>query len=106
MYNRIFSVDRTFRRFVVALSGLVLCFWIGCTIANLVNCLPMKYIWINSLTDPRYCFNFNIFWFASGICETFIDLLVLLLPIKAIFGLQLSTRQKLAVGSVFLLGAL
>ena len=106
MYNRLFSVDRLFRRLVLTLSGLVLCFWLGCTIANLVNCLPMKYVWINSLSDPRFCFNYNIFWFSSGICETVIDVLVLLLPIKIVFGLQLRTRQKLAIVSVFLLGAL
>lgn len=106
MYNRLFSVDKVFRRLIMAISALVLGFWIGCTTANLVNCVPMKYVWINSLTDPRYCFNFNIFWFAGGICETVIDIMVLLLPIKAIFGLQFSIRQKLAIGSVFLLGAL
>ena len=106
MYNRLFSVDELFRRLIMALSGLVLCYWMGCTIANLANCVPMKYVWINSLSDPRYCFNYNIYWFSSGICETLIDILVLLLPIKAIFGLQLGIKQKLAIGSVFLLGAL
>lgn len=106
MYNRLFSVDGLFRLLNLVLCGLLLCFWIGCTVATLTNCVPMKYIWINSLADPRYCFNFNIFWLSSGICETLIDILVLFLPIKVVFGMQLGIRQKVAVMSVFLLGSL
>lgn len=106
MYNRLFSVDERFRRIVMILSVLVVGFWVGCTVADLTNCVPMEYVWINSLSDPRYCFNFNIYWFASGVCEALIDTLILLLPIKVVLGLQLGLKQKVAVGSVFLLGAL
>ncbi|KID66209.1 Satratoxin biosynthesis SC1 cluster protein 4 [Metarhizium brunneum] len=105
MYNRLFSVDERFRRIVMILSVLVVGFWVGCTVADLTNCVPMEYVWINSLSDPRYCFNFNIYWFASGVCEALIDTLILLLPIKVVLGLQLGLKQKVAVGSVFLLGA-
>ncbi|KAK6821765.1 hypothetical protein PG995_008480 [Apiospora arundinis] len=103
LYNRIFSVDGLFRRLVSILLAMVVCFWVGCTIANIANCVPMEYSWINSLSDPRYCFNFNIFWFASGICETVIDLLIVLLPVKVVLGLQLSTKKKVAIAFVFLL---
>lgn len=106
MYNRLFFVDDLFRLLNFGLCGLLLCFWIGCTVATLANCVPLKYIWINSLSDPRYCFNFNIFWLSSGICEAVIDILVLFLPVKVVFGLRLGIRQKLAVASVFLLGSL
>ncbi|KAF3003335.1 hypothetical protein E8E14_000770 [Neopestalotiopsis sp. 37M] len=106
MYNRIFSIERVFRRLVIILSVVVICFWIGCTVANLTNCVPMKYIWINSLSDPRYCFNYNYYWLSSGLVEAVLDVLILLLPVKAVMGLQFSRKQKVAVVSVFLLGGL
>lgn len=76
---------------------VVVYFWVGCTVADLANCVPIKYVWINSLSDPRYCFNYNMFWFSSGISEAVLDVLVILLPIKVVHGLQLSTRKKVAV---------
>lgn len=66
----------------------------------------MKYTWINSLADPRYCINYNIYWFATGVCEASLDLLILLMPIGVVVRLQLSTGKKIAVGSVFLVGVM
>jgi hypothetical protein len=105
LYNRLFSVDKIFRYIIIILGILVICFWIGCTVANLTNCVPTEYVWLNSLSDPRYCFNYNIYWFASGICEAVIDLFIILLPIKIVTALGFTKRQKVAVVSVFLLGA-
>ncbi|KAI0481177.1 hypothetical protein GGR56DRAFT_629181 [Xylariaceae sp. FL0804] len=104
LYSRLFSVDQTFRRMIDILSVLVIAFWIGCTVANLLNCIPFKYTWINSQDNPRFCFNYNVYWFASAICEAFLDILIILLPIKVISGLQFTTKQKVAVASVFMLG--
>ena len=91
---------------VVVVAILVIGFWIGCTVADLLNCIPIEWTWRNSLADPRYCFNYNIFWLASGIVEAIIDFLILMMPIKVILGLQLSRSKKVAVLAVFLLGIL
>ncbi|KAH7304790.1 integral membrane protein [Stachybotrys elegans] len=106
MYHRLFYVDRSLRRQIWALSVIIGGYWIGCTGANLANCIPLKYTWVNSLADPRYCFNYNHYWFAVGIVEAVIDVLVLLLPIRVILKLQFSRQQKIAVIFVFLLGVL
>ena len=106
MYFRIFKVDRNFRRQLWVASILVVSWWLSCTIATLLNCIPLEWGWINALDDPRYCFNFNIFWMASGVCEIIIDVIVLTLPIRAIIRLQLSPRKKATVACIFLLGGL
>jgi hypothetical protein len=85
---------------------MVVAYWIGCTVADLLNCIPIQWTWINSLDDPRYCFNYNIFWLVSGIVEACIDILILIMPIKMVIGLHMDTTQKLAVVAVFLLGTL
>ena len=106
MYNRLFSISPSFRFQVLTVGALVVAFWIGCTIANLLNCRPIKWTWINSLDDPRYCFNYNIFWMASGVVEAFIDVLIIAMPIRITLGLQLNLTKKVAVTAVFLLGIL
>lgn len=106
MYNRLFSISKSFRRQVLVVGALVVAFWIGCTVANLLNCRPLKYTWINSLDDPRYCFNYNIFWLVSGIVEAIIDVLIIAMPVRIVFGLQLNLTKKIALIAVFLLGTL
>ncbi|KAI1146735.1 hypothetical protein F4825DRAFT_456199 [Nemania diffusa] len=80
LYDRLFSVSNTFRRQIIVLS-----------------------IAINSLADPRYCINYIIFWFVTGVVEAFIDVLIILLPIEVVAKLQLTTKKKTAVCSVFVI---
>ncbi|KAF2236875.1 hypothetical protein EV356DRAFT_530764 [Viridothelium virens] len=104
MYNRIFSVNRQFRIQLYLASFMVLGWWVGCTVATLTNCIPLRYSWINALADPRYCFNFNIYWMAAGAVEVVIDIVILSLPVRVVLGLQLSRRNKATVAMIFLLG--
>ena len=106
MYDRLFSVDAVFRRQLFVSCVLVLGFWVGCTVATLTACIPLKWNWINNLVDPRYCFNYNIFWMAAGICEVFLDVIILTLPIRAVHRLQLSRKRKATISLIFLLGGL
>ena len=106
MYNRLFSVNPIFHRQLITASIVVLGFWIGCTIATLTNCVPLKWSWLNGLSDPRYCFNYNIFWMAAGVSEVLIDILILTLPIRVILTLHLSMGRKAAIACLFLLGGL
>lgn len=68
--------------------------------------MPLEYTWINSLDDPRYCFNYNIFWMASGVVEAVVDVLIIAMPVRVIFGLQLNLTKKIALAAVFFLGVL
>jgi len=106
MYNRIFWVSDGFRYQLYAASGLVLSFWVACTVASFTNCIPLEWSWINSFADPRYCFDYNIFWMAAGACEIGLDVMILTLPIQAVMRMNLTFRRKLTVGGIFLLGGL
>ncbi|KAI2464980.1 hypothetical protein F4781DRAFT_411141 [Annulohypoxylon bovei var. microspora] len=104
MYRRLFSVNTLFRHQVHVVSILVTGFWIGCTVADLLDCIPIEWTWNNALADPRYCFNYNIFWLASGVVEAFIDVLIIAMPIRLAIGLQMTRSKKIAVAAIFLLG--
>lgn len=104
MYHRIFAVSTAFRYLTFTAGGLVIGWWVGCTVATLTSCVPLEWTWINSPGDPRYCFSYNIFWMASGACEIFLDVLILSLPITVVVTIRLSLEQKLTVSGIFLLG--
>lgn len=92
---------------VVACSTLLTdcCSRTASTFATIFNCWPIKWSWLNSLSPAPYCINYNIFWLITGIIEAVFDVIIIVLPIKQVLTLQLSTRKKIALASVFLLGA-
>ncbi|KAF2107987.1 hypothetical protein BDV96DRAFT_672450 [Lophiotrema nucula] len=104
MYYRIFNISTSFRYQLFVTSGLVIGWWVGCTVATLTNCIPLKWSWINSFADLRYCFNYNDFWMASGACEVFLDVLILTMPVSVVIRMRLSLKRKLTVLGIFLLG--
>lgn len=105
MYRRIFAVDPSFRLRSLLLDVVVFAFWLAATIATLLNCRPLRYSWIG-LSMEEYCFNYNIFWMATGAAEVAIDTAILALPVRMVLGLQLSRKSKVYVVFIFLLGGL
>ncbi|CAI6097383.1 unnamed protein product [Clonostachys chloroleuca] len=104
MYKRIFSIDRYFRLQIMALIVTTAGFWISMTVSNLLNCIPIEMSWIPSDDESKYCFNYNVYWLACGIVECILDLVILIMPVRVVYGLKLSQGRRIAVAGVFLLG--
>ncbi|KAF2444506.1 hypothetical protein P171DRAFT_389310 [Karstenula rhodostoma CBS 690.94] len=105
MYNRIFNVSNAFRAQLYLAIFLVVGWWLGCTVASFTNCIPLKWSWINSFADPRYCFDYNLFWMASGSCEIVLDVIILAMPVSVVVRMKMSWRRKGLVLGIFALGA-
>ncbi|KAL7619386.1 hypothetical protein AAE478_009925 [Parahypoxylon ruwenzoriense] len=106
MYLRLFSSSSRFRARLLLAGLLVLAWWVGCTVAALVECAPLERELKGPATYPVFCyFNFNVFWLASGLCEIVLDILILALPVSFVLRMRLSPQQKVTVSGIFLLGA-
>ncbi|KAI0179642.1 hypothetical protein GGR52DRAFT_207730 [Hypoxylon sp. FL1284] len=105
MYHRIFAISTSFRYLLYVSSALVTGWWIGCTIAALRKCDSLEFGLASTLNDPRHCFDFNVFWLASGICEILLDVLILTLPVAVVVRMRYSLKRKLMMSGIFLLGA-
>lgn len=103
MYFRLFNISTSFRIQLFIVSGLVLGWWIGCTIAILTCCIPLR---IELLLRPGTCFNINYFWMVSGACEVMLDTMILTVPISVVARMNLSLKRKCMVSGIFLLGGL
>ena len=104
LYRRIFSTA-SFRLRLVLVGVAVMTWWLAGTLSTIVSCIPARRLWVGP-SAGGYCFNFNIFWMAMGAVELVIDTVILVLPVGMVLGLQLSRRQKILLGGIFLLGGL
>lgn len=106
LFHRIFAISRPFRRQIYVVQGIVVAFWFSATLADCLDCIPLEWNWLNGNADPRHCINYNIFWMATGILESVIDLIILVLPFRMIFKLHMDRSKKFGLAGVFLLGGL
>jgi hypothetical protein len=103
LYRRLFSTQ-PFRKLCFILMVISTMWFIAATVINLVTCIPVDSFW-NRL-KPGRCINFNTFSLGVGILDILIDVIILILPVRAVTSLQLPTRTKAMVSGIFLLGGL
>jgi hypothetical protein len=100
-YRRIFPTPQ-YRRLSLIVMGLATAWFIGTEVANLVICVPFDIFWHRM--KPGRCLNFNLFYLINGIAETIIDTIILALPVRAVFNVQVPLKTKILVSGIFLLG--
>ncbi|KAF2680258.1 hypothetical protein K458DRAFT_345236 [Lentithecium fluviatile CBS 122367] len=103
-YLRIMTDPYT-RKIVWVLIGLVTCFGIGNTFAMIFNCMPITYFWDGWKGEMTgTCIDIRLFGFIRGGVEIALDLAILTLPLPMLYHLQMSTRKKLQIMSMFCVG--
>lgn len=82
--------------------GISIAWFISAFVVGLVYCIPLDKFW--HPFKPGHCLDFNLFYLLIGVFETVIDVVILILPVRATFNVQLPLKTKLLVSSIFLLG--
>lgn len=72
-----------------------------------VACQPLSFFWNQYAgeTDGK-CMDYLLMWIVTGIISAILDLLILLIPVPAIYSLQMTWQKKLGVVAVLALGSL
>jgi hypothetical protein len=104
LYMDIFGSHAVFLRICNYTNYSVIAAGIAFTLATTFQCAPIELNW--NKTVPGHCFEAPPFWYAHAAWNTAFDIFVLALPIAVIRGLQMGTRQKIALMGIFALGAL
>ena len=81
-----------------------LLFYISILLILIFECHPIDKLWKPS--NNGYCINRNTVLIASGGVNVFSDLLNLLLPLWAIWHLQMAPKRKLGISAIFATGSL
>lgn len=101
-YRRIFFVTKNYQQISLAVILFTVAWYIATIVATAVCDIPMEGFW-----NPRKrkrSLNFGVIFLVTGIIDTLIDVLILVLPVRVAFTLQLPTRTRLAVAGIFALG--
>ena len=104
LYNRVFNTDSSFYvavRILATVNGL---WYVGCTVALGLQCIPPRKTWNPLITG--HCINTIAFVIAAEIPEILLDFSMMILPISVLRRLQLSTRRKINMGIIFAVGGL
>lgn len=79
-------------------------FYMALTLVKVFQCQPQTKAYHRSM--PGHCINIGVLLIVSGMFNTISDALILLVPIKACWTLNMSWQKKVAVCAVFTIGAM
>ncbi|RHZ61788.1 putative integral membrane protein [Aspergillus thermomutatus] len=103
-YLRVFPA-RSFRIMTYAVIGLNTCYLIVFVLISVFQCKPIKGAWLHWDGEGHYsCNNINAQGWAAAAINMALDLIVMALPLRELYRLNLSLRKKLFVMSMFSLG--
>ncbi|KAF2690333.1 hypothetical protein K458DRAFT_399671 [Lentithecium fluviatile CBS 122367] len=101
-YVRIFSIETWFRRVSYVVMGLSTAWVIATVVAFCQICQPIDSFW-NKL-KPGKCVSGNNYFLGTGVSDTILDIIILLLPVRMALQLHLPMRTKVAIAGIFALG--
>lgn len=106
LYRRVFSPQRwsLFDLAIRFYMVIITIFYVATTLIKVWECIPRARIWDTSI--PGTCLNISMILNASGTFNTVSDVLILLVPVKAVWNLQMKRKRKAAVIAVFTVGSM
>ncbi|KAL8890774.1 MAG: hypothetical protein Q9192_005825 [Flavoplaca navasiana] len=102
LYRRIFTNILPFRRLTSGFILFLLLFAFASILATIFQCTPIKRAFDHQIEGS--CIYLTAFWYANAISNIATDLVILALPQRLIYQLQMPRRLKMGLYSVFALG--
>lgn len=103
LYFRIFPT-REFKLATYILSGLIILWCIALNCVAIFQCNPVKKSWLP--TSPGTCIDLKAAFIGNAIPNIITDVVILLLPVRQIWKLQMRPAQRISLIAMFLLGGL
>ncbi|KAL9602062.1 MAG: hypothetical protein Q9219_002058 [cf. Caloplaca sp. 3 TL-2023] len=79
-------------------------FYVATTLVKVWECIPRERIWNKDVQG--HCISVSSLLNTSGIFNSATDIMILLVPIKSVWRLQMSTARKVGVAAIFTVGFL
>lgn len=91
---------------VIKIIGALCIGWgIESALVGIFSCAPIQAFWDVTIKD-FVCINTRMFYLVNSSMGAVLDVAILVIPIKKVWGLKMSTQQKIIVSGMFLLGGL
>jgi hypothetical protein len=104
LYLQVFAPSKRTRVGTYFLIAVVLATWIAETLTSAFQCYPVAIVWNPKIKG--HCVNRVLMFQYYSIPNIVVDIVMMLLPIPAIWSLKMNRVQKLAIMFTFLLGSM
>ena len=104
IYLRVFTTP-SYRVACWALAALLIANWLAFTITTFMMCTPLEYLW-NKAIIGGHCFNINLFYRWSAFPNIVTDVVMLVLPLPAVWKLHTSRNIKIGLTITFAAGSM
>ena len=104
-YWRVFGPSRTWKWVIGGSMCLLIVTYIALFFANLFECSPIEKNW-NPLLRHGKCIPSSSLPYSSGVINVVSDLCVLIIPIPAVWSLNMKVQRKLRLIAIFSLAIL
>ncbi|TVY13954.1 Satratoxin biosynthesis SC1 cluster protein 4 [Lachnellula arida] len=101
LYRRIF-ITRSFKISTTVIAILVTLWVIVKNLVGAFQCTPVRKAWIKS--TPGHCINFIDLVLGAQAFNVVFDIVILILPMRAVYKLHLPLHKKLGVMAIFAVG--
>lgn len=99
--------EKRFRKIVYGVCAVCIAYGVAFVIATALQCWPAEHAWLQvDETFQGRCNNIHLQGWFSAIFNIIIDVMILVLPLKNLWGLQMETKKKLMIMFMFSLGVL
>lgn len=103
LYIRLFSVSKSLRYWCYGIGILIAMWSIACVFAIAFRCKPVEANW---RPDAGTCVPLKPIFLAQSIPTITFDFVILLLPVRLIWGIQMARPARIGVILIFLLGGI
>ncbi|MCJ1263179.1 hypothetical protein MMC22_003049 [Lobaria immixta] len=103
-YHRVFTTVN-FKRTILIVGFLCIAWLCGNVFTEIFLCSPISAAWDPKLLFTNHCRDVQSFFVGITISNLLLDVIILCMPLPVVWNLNLSTRKKLEVSGVFLLGS-
>ena len=103
LLHRIFP-GRRLVRLTWAIGSVITAYTIIQIVCVILHCIPVRALWETQV--PAHCINLDDVFITCGSLNIGTDIAILCLPMPDLWKLKVSTRQKVQLTFMFLLGSL
>lgn len=105
MYRSIFVVQRrgTFNIILIAFEIILVMFYGAQTVAKFTRCVPLEKVWHPHVKGVCHV-NWDKLLVSSGAFSWVSDILIVILPIRSVWKLQMNRPEKIRMLIVFMVG--
>lgn len=100
MYIRIFPA-RKFRVAAIVLGVITVAWIIGVACVSVIQCAPIERAWDTSI--PGACINAKDFFIANAVPNIVTDVIIIILPMRALWKMKATITHRLSVIALLLL---